>query len=101
MKYRLAIASSVLLISQSNAKGTFECTYMRLDEEITVDELTEEKMEICMLHNDHCTCEQMPTKCTFGPDERGEFIFDQVVPDSMAETCHRDFCTCTSHHKYH
>ena len=49
---------------------------MRLNEEITVDELTEEKMEKCIAENDYCTCEQMPTKCTFGPDHKGEFTFD-------------------------
>ena len=43
----------------------------------------------------------MATKCTYGPDENGQFIIDQVVPDRTAESCDPDNCICTSHDDYH
>ena len=43
----------------------------------------------------------MATKCTFGPNDDGEFTIDQVVPDATANKCNREKCVCTSHDDYH
>ena len=82
--------------------GTFECTYVKGSKLITQDELTEKQKTQCGIrYASSCKCEQIATKCTFGPDHGGEFIVDQVVPDGTANGCDRDFCVCTSHDNYH
>ena len=75
MRYNLAIAFLPILIETTNTKGTYECTYMLMNEEITQDEITEEEMDLCRAENE-CTCVRIATKCTFGPDHKGEFTFD-------------------------
>ena len=48
-----------------------------------------------------CVCIQIETKCTFGPDHKGQFTLDQGVSARFAETCDPEFCVCTSHEDYH
>ena len=90
------------LIEHSLQTGTYECTYISGTQIITRDELTEAQVNQCgITYEDTCTCEAIPTKCTFEPDHAGELIIDQVVPDSTADGCDPEFCICTSHNNYH
>ena len=69
---------------------------------ITQDELTEtQRLQCKQRYGDGCKCSQIATKCTYGPDENGEFIIDQVVPDGTAARCDKATCICSSHDNYH
>ena len=57
-------------------------------------------MNQCASDYPSCACELVPTRCTFGPDSRGDIVTDVVVPEKTAESCEREFCTCTSHDNY-
>ena len=75
----LAITSFAFLVSRSHQIGTYECTYTYEDgSKITRDELTEDNVNWCVATHgsDDCKCSRMATKCTFGPDDDGEFTID-------------------------
>ena len=70
------------------AGRTYECSYMKNSSLITQTELTQDQMVKCRQNfPNSCECNQVATKCTYGPDDAGEFIFDQVVPDGTAAKC--------------
>ena len=102
LKYRFIITLLYFLMQSGLQAGTYECTYTKRNQKITQDELTSTKRDQCLtLYGSGCSCKRMATKCTFGPDSKGDFIIDQVVPDGRAANCDRDFCICTSHEAYH
>ena len=100
MKILFAITLLAFLIQSTTQTGTFQCTYVKGDQEITRTELTEKQKTNCRLLYSSCACSQIDTTCTFGPTAVGE-VSTSVVGDEHADTCPRDFCTCTSHDDYH
>ena len=91
-----------LFLDRSIAGRTYECSYMKAGSLITQTEMTLDAMvSIKQNFPNSADCRQVATRCTFGPDDAGEFIFDQVVPDGSAARCDKDFCVCTSHENYH
>ena len=101
-KQQILFSVISMIFSTSNAGRTFECQYVKNGSMITQDELTETQVLQCKSrYGDGCKCSQIATKCTYGPDENGEFIIDQVVPDGTAARCDKATCICSSHDNYH
>ena len=100
-KYSIVISLLTLCLHETKAGRTFECTYMRSGRSITQVETQDQMIKCRQNFPNSCECKQVATKCTYGPDDAGEFIFDQVVPDGTAAKCDKEFCICTSHENYH
>ena len=99
-KSYLAITLLAFLIQLSIQSGTFVCQYISGDTRITHTEMTEKQMNSCSKTFTSCSCEPMDTTCTFGPTKIGEFSTD-IVKETVADVCPKNFCVCTSHDNYH
>ena len=97
MKLDITLIFVSYLVSFTKAVGTFECTSSSSGIETDLSESAQNK---CIEKYSDCSCQQIETRCTFGPDLANEFLRDEAVKDSQAESCDRDFCTCTSHDDY-